>query len=172
MIYFETNHQKLFNYLIHHFLEIEFFEFPEEIDLSWYLPEKFLEENQEKCLQTIEELYNWTDDNTEEELGPFHEYILSHFIDEISDFQEDLEDFNDIYFDDKALKLMDLAIQEDYKNDEDAEFMTYKEYKKEMLELYQDVHIYPDYLFRDLDCRLIDKIYNNHKDGNLFLEKD
>lgn len=169
MIYFETNHQKLFNYLIHHFLEIECLEEIEQIDLSWYIPSKFLEENEEKCLETIKEIYYWTNDNTKQKLGPFHEYVLYHFLKELSELQDELDDFNEIYFDNTAIKLMKEAIKEDYEYEE--EVINYEEYQKEMLKDYRKIYDYSDALFRDLDFCLIDDIYNNHKKGDLFLEK-
>ena len=83
MIYFQTCHQKLFNYIIHNFLEIEVFNGDTDIgDIVEVLVPKYLYREQfRKCVKTLEEIFQWTEDSFYHDMNAFHELLLYKFVD-------------------------------------------------------------------------------------------
>ncbi|MFZ7103080.1 MAG: hypothetical protein ACOWWO_10580 [Peptococcaceae bacterium] len=168
MIFFNTGHLELYNYIIHHFLEIEIFNEDEYIEigdkLEIILPKYLFREQYHKCLKTFEELFRWTEDEFYHSMSAFHELTLYKFIDYLADIRADMKEFDQIYFDDKCHLLIEKAGQLDFNEDHD---MSLEEYK----DAYYDVFYYPDYLFEETDFLLIDKLYNSRKLGNTNLEE-
>ncbi|MEL7622691.1 hypothetical protein SDC9_207168 [bioreactor metagenome] len=67
MILFDTEHIKLFNYIIHHFLEVEIYnEDNDDVDIAdqieIIMPKYLFREQYIKCKKVFEELYRWTED--------------------------------------------------------------------------------------------------------------
>lgn len=172
MILFSTNRLKVYNYIIHHFLEVEIFNEDEYLDigdkLEMILPKYLFREQYDKCIKIFEELFRWTEDEFYHSMSAFHELALYRFIDYLADMREDdMKEFDNTYFDDKCHSLIKEASRLDfneYYNDID---MSLEEYKDN----YYDVFYYPDYLFEETDFLLIDKLYNSRKLGNTNLEE-
>ncbi|MRN54733.1 hypothetical protein [Paenibacillus monticola] len=168
MILFNTNHLKAYNYIIHHFLELEIFNGDEYIDigdkLEIILPKYLFREQYHKCIKIFEELFRWTEDEFYHNMGAFHELALYNFVNYLADMREDVEEFDNIYFDDKCHSLIKEASQSDFNEYDD---MSLEEYKDN----YYNVFYYSDYLFEETDFLLIDKLYNSRKLGNTNLEE-
>ena len=160
MIVFQTQYQELFNYIIHNFMEKEVFH--EDADLGdiieMLLPKYLYREQYQKCVKILQELFQWTEDSFYHEMSAFHELLLYKFVDYMANLQEDLPDFNQIYFDEKGHFLIKQAAESDENELEDDK------------DIYYDVSLYPDFLFTDIDFLFIDKLYNARKFGSTYLE--
>ncbi|MBU7320344.1 hypothetical protein [Paenibacillus oleatilyticus] len=167
MILFNTNHLKVYNYIVHHFLEIEIFNVDAYIDigdkLELILPKYLFREQYHKCIKIFEELFRWTEDEFYHSMSAFHELALYNFIDYLAKMKEDMEEFYNIYFDDKCHSLIKEASQLDFNEYNDMSLKVYEDN-------FYDVFYYSDYLFEDTDFLLIDKFYNSRKLGNTNLE--
>ncbi|SHN87243.1 hypothetical protein [Desulfitobacterium chlororespirans] len=71
MIVFQTEHIKTFNYIVHHFLEVEIFyganiEIVNDMSIADriedLLPKYLFREQYFKCLKVFKELFYWTED--------------------------------------------------------------------------------------------------------------
>lgn len=166
MILFQTPHQKAFNYIIHHFLEVEVFN--DETDLGdiieELLPKYLYREQYAKCVKVFQELFYWTKDTFYHEMNSFHEFVLYKFINYIADLQDELDEFNQIYFSERCHLLIKEASQIDFQNDEE---LTLEEHEQSFYEVFY----YSDYLFTDTDFLFIDLLYNNRKLGSNHLEE-
>lgn len=160
MTNFKNGYDELYNHVIHHFLEVEGVynsEIKKEI-LGSILPEYLYVEQYDKFSEVIDELYLWTNSKLDYYMGLYHEYTLYYFLEYISDIQKSDENFNDIYFDKKAHRLIDeISKQEHF---EDPMF-SIEECKK----IYYSVHDYADDLFEDTDFEFLEDIYNQTKEG-------
>lgn len=167
MVIFQTEYQKLYNYIIHNFLLIEVFN--EDTDLGdiieELLPKYLYREQYRKCVKAFEELFHWTADRFYHEMSAFHEIILFEFINYMSELQEDIPNFKNIYFDEECHKLISEAVQRDYEED------NIEQTPEECRESYYNVFFYTDSLFIDTDFTFLDLIYNNRKLGNNFIEE-
>lgn len=78
MLIFQTEHQELYNHIIHNFLLIEVFN--EETDvgdvLEDLLPKYLFREQYCKCVEALEEIFLWTADGFYHEMNAYHEIIL------------------------------------------------------------------------------------------------
>lgn len=75
--------------------------------------------------------------------------------------QEEISEFNQIYFDEKSRSLIQEAIKIDC--EDDLQIVS-----REDENYYYDLSLYEDELFEDEDFLAIDDIYNNYKYGNAF----
>lgn len=168
MLIFQTEHQELYNHIIHNFLLIEVFN--EETDvgdvLEDLLPKYLFREQYCKCVEALEEIFLWTADGFYHEMNAYHEIILYNFIEYMSGLKKEIAQFNTIYFDEECHKLISEAAQKDC--EEDHWEQSFKEYK----EYYYEVFSYIDALFIDTDFTFLDLLYNNHKLGNSFFEEN
>lgn len=174
MILFNANNLKTYNYIIHHFLEIEIFSNDEDADigdkLEIILPKYLFREQYHKCIKIFEELLRWTEDEFYHSMSAFHELALYKFLDYLSAMREDMEEFDNIYFDEKCHSIINEASRLDfseYKKYDEFDDMTLEECKNNYYHIFQ----YSDYLFEDTDFLLIDKLYNARKLGNNNLEE-
>ncbi|MBS6643878.1 MAG: hypothetical protein KH366_09885 [Clostridiaceae bacterium] len=165
MIIFQTGHQELFNYIIHHFLKKEVFN--EEMDLGdmveILLPKYLYREQYHKCVKAFNELYQWTEDSFYHEMCALHELLLYNFIEYMANLQQEIPEFNQLYIDEKGHFLIDQAAQNDMAESDDLGYEDCKE-------IYYDIVFYPDFLFIDTDFLFIDKIYNTRKAGKTSIE--
>ncbi len=83
-------------------------------------------------------------------MSAFHELALYNFLDYLADMREDMEEFDDIYFDDKCHSLINEASR--------LVFNEYKEYDEfndmsleECQDSYYDIFNYSDDLFEETD---------------------
>lgn len=167
MIIFNTKYQELYNYIIHNFLLIEVFNGENDLGdiIEELLPKYLYREQYHKCVKVFEELFSWTEDNFYHEMSAFHEIILYEFINYMSELQEDIPGFKEIYFDEECNRLISEAAQRDYdENDDDQSLEQCKEF-------YYDVFFYTDSLFIDTDFTFLDMIYNQRKCGNYLIEE-
>lgn len=167
MIIFQTEHQELYNHIIHRFLAIRMFNGEEDLGdiIEMLLPKYLYREQYSKCVKVFKELFLWTEDKFYHEMSAFHEIALYEFINDISELQIDIPDFKEIYFDEKCDKLISEAVQKDYGMEDNKQIL--KQYK----ESYYDVSIYTDVLFEDTDFTFLDSIYNDHRCGNSLIEE-
>ncbi|MEK5468011.1 hypothetical protein MKY64_23660 [Paenibacillus sp. FSL R7-0210] len=165
MILFETHHQEAYNCILHNFLKTAIFNGKTDIGdiIEEILPKYLYREQYQKCVKTIEELYNWTGDKFYHEMNAIHEFILYKFIDYMGDLQTELSEFNGLYFNERCHILIKEASQKDFEEDSD---FTLEEHE----ESFYDVFYYPDVLFTDTDFLMIDTLYNQRKLGNLIIE--
>ncbi|WP_127530261.1 hypothetical protein [Paenibacillus kobensis] len=167
MILFNNNRLEVYNYIVHHFLETEIFNGDEDEEigdkLELILPKYLFREQYHKCIKIFEELYRWTEDKFYHEMSAFHELALYSFIEYLANMKEDMEEFNNIYFDDKCHSLIKEASQLDFNEYND---MSLEEHKDN----YYNLFYYSDDLFEDTDFLLIDKLYNRRKLGNTKFE--
>lgn len=162
MLIFQTKYQMLYNYIIHNFLLVEVFN--EDIDLGdiieELLPKYLYREQYRKCVKVFEELFLWTEDSFYHEMSAFHEIILYKFINYMSELQEDLPNFKEIYFDKECNRLISEAAARDYEEGNNNQSL------EQCKEFYYDVFYYTDSLFVDTDFTFLDLIYNNLKYGD------
>ena len=167
MFIFQTNHQKLYNYIIHNFLLVEVFN--EDTDLGdiieALLPKYLYREQYQKCVKTFEELFLWTEDCFYHEMTAFHEIILYEFINYMSELQKDVSYFKELYFNEECQKLISEAAQIDYEEFNNEQSL------EECIEFYYDIYCYTDSLFIDTDFTFLDLIYNSRKFGNNIIEE-
>ena len=168
MIWFQTKHFKLYNYLIHGFLEMEVFDGETDIGdmIEGLLPKYLYREQYMKCVKTFEELYDWTSDSFYHDMSAFHEVVLYNFLEYMADLREDDCEFDDIYIDDEGKNLIEEAIKYELEN-RDIENETYEEVR----DYFYDISWWSDSLFRDTDFLFINKVYNQRKLGDVFLEE-
>lgn len=168
MLIFQTEHQELYNYIIHNFLLIEVFnEYTDVGDvIEDLLPKYLYREQYRKCVTVFEELFLWTEDKFYHEMSAFHEIILYNFMNYMSELKEDIPQFKRVYFDEECHKLISEAAQRDYEEDDNEQSL------EECKEFYYDVFFYTDSLFIDTDFTFLDLLYNNHKFGNNFIEEE
>lgn len=166
MIIFQTNHQELINYILHVFLEIEVFNGGTDIGdiIEEILPKYLHREQYQKCVRTMEELFQWTEDSFYHQMRAFHELVLYQFVEYMANLQDEIPDFNEIYFDERSRSMIEAACQTDLMDDYDGTL-------EECRESYYDIIMYPDFLFTDTDFLFIDTIYNNRKSGNIYIEE-
>lgn len=166
MIYFDTEHEEMYNHIIHNFLKIEVFDEEDNLEsmIEYLLPEYLVREQYQKCEEKFKELYKWTNDKLHHRMSAMHELILYAFLEYMSDFQKHFPYFNNIYFDEKAHKLINKASQKCAKEDPDGDIESYKE-------LFYDILYYPDDLFEDLDFLEVIHLYNLRRRGDFILEE-
>lgn len=165
MVIFQTDHQELYNYIIHNFLKIEVFN--EDTDLGdmieLLLPKYLYREQYSNCVKVFNDLFKWTEDSFFHEMRALHELLLYNFIEYMANLQQELPEFNQLYIDPKGHSLIEQAVQNDCAESDMVEFEDYKE-------IYYDIFSYPDSLFTDTEFLFIDKIYNTRKAGKTFIE--
>lgn len=172
MILFNTYHIELFNYIIHNFLEMiiytnvnndnddmEIGDIIEDI-----IPKYLFREQYQKCLKVFEELFLWSKYEFYHNMSAFHELALYKFLEYMEDIRNDMEEFDEIYFDDTCKRLIEEASQLDYIECSDLSLDEHKE-------MYYDINSYSEHLFIDTDFLVIDKIYNTRRLGTPFLEE-
>ncbi|MEK4273187.1 hypothetical protein [Paenibacillus sp. FSL R7-0026] len=97
MILFNTNHVKVYNYIINHFLKIEIYNDDSDGDigdkLEIILPKYLFREQYQKCKVIFEELLIWTEDNFYHNMSAFHELALYAFLEYLSDMRGGNEQF-------------------------------------------------------------------------------
>lgn len=169
MILFNTERFKLYNYIIHGFLEIEIFGMGDKeyiSDIAELIYPKYLyREQYHKCIKILKELYQWTDDKFYHEMTAFHEVALNGFLDYMSALQKDCPKFKKIYFDKKSRQMIKDAAMADMEEMDDDNFTL-----KDLKNMYYDINSYADELFIDMDFLFLDLIYNNHKMGSTIIE--
>lgn len=165
MIIFQTDHQELYNHIIHNFLEIEVFN--EDTDLGdmieLLLPKYLYREQYSSCAKAFKELFQWTEDTFYHEMRALHELLLYDFVEYMADLQKEVPEFRQLYIDKKGHSLIEQAVQDDCAESDDLEAEDYRE-------IYYDIFSYPDSLFIDTDFLFIDTIYNLRKTGETFIE--
>lgn len=129
------------------------------------LPKYLYREQYHKCVKVFEELFLWTADSFYHDMSAFHEVILYEFINYMSELQEDIFNFKEIYFDEECRSLISEAAQRDYEDDGNEQSL------EECNESYYNVSYYADSLFIDTDFTFLDLIYNNHKLNNNLIEE-
>ena len=162
MICFATEHSDLYNKIIHGFLWRDIF-CNDDIDIGDIIEEiapKYLRREQfEKCEKTMIELYEWTDDIYEHDMTCFHELILSNYLDYLAPLKDDLENFNDIFFDEETKKMIHEVSKRDYKKYGKEDGLTIKDIE----DIFYDLSSYADFLFTDSDFEFLDYLYNERK---------
>lgn len=174
MIVFQTGHIKTFNYIVHHFLEVDIFYGEADIEIvndmsiadqiEDLLPKYLFREQYFKCLKVFKELFYWTEDEFYHQMSAFHELALYQFIDYMADLRkENIEKFDSAYFDKKCRSLISTAAKLDYQEDNSIPLDEYEAY-------YYDVFGYPDIFFTDLDFQIIPQLYNRRILRDISLE--
>ena len=150
MILFNTTHIETYNYIIHHFLQLEIFEGLEEIDkiddmdigdqIENLLPKYLFREQYQNCVKVYRQLFYWTADDFYHRMEAFHELALYQFVDHMADLRKNTANFDELYFDEKCRSLIRESAEADCKGDiDDVPF-------QEGIEFYYDVFYYPDVL--------------------------
>ena len=113
MIVFQTNHQKLYNYIINQFLKKEIFNDDTDVgDMIEFLVPKYLyREQYSKCVKTFEELFFWTKDEFYHSMSAFHELVLYYFIIYMADLRNDMDRFDYIYLNKKSRSLIRACVK-------------------------------------------------------------
>ena len=173
MILFGTEHLELFNYIIHHFLQIEIFEGRQDASeaddmavgdaIEVFMPKYLFREQYARCVQVFRQLFYWTEDEFCHEMGAFHEVALYGFLNYMSDLREDTEDLDSIYFDEKSRRLIQEAARWDVREDGEATL-------EEAMELYYNIWNYPDLILEDEDFQVIPALYNRRIKGDPSME--
>lgn len=162
MIYFATEHSEVYNKIIHGFLWRDIFS-KADIDIGDVIEEimpKYLRREQyAKCEKTMIELYEWTGDVFEHEMSCFHELMLNNYLDSLAELKDDLENFNDIFFDEETKKMIHEASKADYEAYGKEEDMSLEEIE----DSFYNPYCYADFLFTDLDFQFLDYLYNEQK---------
>ena len=162
MICFMTEHSEVYNKIIHGFLWRDIF-INDDIDIGDIIEEivpKYLyREQYAKCEKTMIELYEWTDDVYEHDMTCFHELMLSNYLHYLAPLKNDLENFNDIFFDSKTKKMIHEASKKDYKSYGKEDGLTLKDIE----DTFYDLSSYADFLFVDSDFEFLDYLYNEQK---------
>lgn len=170
MIIFQTEHMELYNHIVHTFLDINLFGDP-DIDkddiIEDYYPKYLFREQYFKCIKTFEELYEWTEDAYYHEMSAFHELALYNFVNAMADLKDEMPEFDEIYFDEKAKQMIKEAAQIDYDNQGDEKEFSVDEFEEE----FYDVSNYPDLFFTDTDFEIIDILYSHRQLGLTDLEQ-
>lgn len=165
MIYFPAGYyMKYYNHLIHEFLCVEMYsDSQDETDelIELLMPPYLRREQFLKCRQVFQELYEWTADSFMHSLTSFHELALYVFIEYMSDLQNDIEDFNAIFFDEETKELLKEACEKEQ-----------KDYPNERVddEAYFDLSWATDWLFDDLDFLMIPDLQARRALGDSSLE--
>lgn len=162
-----TSHTEVYNFLIHHFLEIEGIKSKECLDflVEVTLPENLVREQYKKCRDSYLEVYKLTKNKKYIPMTAFHKVVIYYFINYLKYIQKDDEDFLETYFDDECHNIINQEIEECLKEQED-----YEECDKIPREYYEDsfydLYEYFDNLFADLDFLDIENLYNQKIAGN------
>ena len=174
MILFNTIHIETYNYIIHHFLQLEIFEDLETIDkmddmnigdrIENLLPKYLFREQYQNCVKVYRQLFYWTADDFYHQMEVFHELVLYQFIDYMADLRNNIDNFDELYFDEKCHSLIRGSAEADYKEDIDNIPL------QEVIEFYYDVFYYPDALFTDRDFKVILILYNRRVSGDSSFE--
>ena len=174
MILFNTTHIETYNYIIHHFLQLEIFEGIETIDeiddmdigdrIENLLPKYLFREQYQNCVKVYRQLFYWTADDFYHQMEAFHELALYQFIDYMADLRNNMDNFDELYFDEKCHSLIRGSAEADYKEDIDNIPL------QEVIEFYYDVFYYPDALFTDRDFKVIPILYNRRVSGDSSFE--
>lgn len=156
-----TNHDKLYNYVIHNFLKKTAFKNPKSLDriMKRTLYKTLYREQYYRCKTAYEHLYELTQNKETKTLKLLENVVLCLFLDYISYFEDEPE-FKDYFFDQKANKLIKQAAKEDKKEDEIYDGKELYDYDYE--EKYYEVSGYEDSLFSDTDFRSLSKLYNSY----------
>lgn len=162
MICFATEHSDVYNKIIHGFLWRDIF-CNDDIDIGDIIEEiapKYLRREQyEKCEKTMIELYEWTGDIYEHDMTCFHELMLSNYLDYLAPLKDDLENFDDIFFDEETKKMIHEVSKRDYKKYGKEDGLTIKDIE----DIFYDLSSYVDFLFTDSDFEFLDYLYNERK---------
>ena len=162
MICFATEHSDVYNKIIHGFLWRDIF-CNDDIDIGDIIEEiapKYLRREQyEKCEKTMIELYEWTGDIYEHDMTCFHELMLSNYLDYLAPLKDNLENFDDIFFDEETKKMIHEVSKKDYKNYGKEDGLTLKDIE----DIFYDLSSYADFLFTDSDFGFLDYLYNERK---------
>ncbi len=174
MILFNTIHIETYNYIIHHFLQLEIFKDLETIDkmddmnigdrIENLLPKYLFREQYQNCVKVYRQLFYWTADDFYHQMEVFHELVLYQFIDYMADLRNNIDNFDELYFDEKCHSLIRGSAEADYKEDIDNIPL------QEVIEFYYDVFYYPDALFTDIDFKFIPILYNRRVSGDSSFE--
>lgn len=175
MILFNTTHIETYNYIIHHFLQLEIFKGFETIDhiddmdigdqIEELLPKYLFREQYQNCVKVYRQLFYWTADDFYHQMEAFHELALYQFVDHMADLKENKDNFDEFYFDEKCCSLIREAAEADFKEDNSVSF-------ERAIEFYYDVFSYPDVLFTDTDFKFIPALYNRRARGDTSFEDD
>lgn len=156
MLAFPTNQWKYFNHVLHRLIECFVIDSYEELDdyIEDILPKYLWREQREKCLQVLNELDHWTnvEDTFIHEMTVFHEFVLYHILENLSDIQADTPESFDVFFDKEALSLL---ISEDW---EEEEWFLDEDY-------YCDVSNFEGELFEDTDFLMLANLINYRRIG-------
>lgn len=168
MICFNMEHSKLYNKIIHGLLWKDIYS-KDEIDLGDVLeeitPKYLFREQYSRCIKTLDELYEWTGDVFEHEMNCFHELILSNYLDSLAELREDLDNFDDIFFNEETKKLISKASKKEYERyiEDEEEPLNEEESLKEIEEYFYNPYHYANFLFTDLDFKFLDYLYNEQR---------
>ncbi len=167
MIIFNTDNYKFYNYIIHHFMKMEELDLDVNIKpfLKKYIFSYLYREQFSKSCQCVKDIYNWTINEVPHFLDTFHEVVLYGIIQSMNDLQEKNPDFNNLYFDENARKIIHKIARKDQK---ELPNFTFQELKEE----YYNTFNYYDVLFADLDFLYLEKFYNSQNLGNNTLIKN
>lgn len=172
MIYFNADHLEMFNCIIHNFLEVEIFEYEEKNnhtigDIIEPMIEKYLfREQYSKCIESIRNLYYWSGDSFNHDLDDFHEYILYCFLKEMEALQQELDDFEELYYDEQCRKLIEEAAKIDFEENRE-EGDTLESYIEDFLSVFNIL----DFIFEDADFKFIAQFYNQRLLGLPLVEE-
>lgn len=162
MICFDTEHSKVYNKIIHGFLWKDIFS-KNDIDIGdiieEIMPKYLYREQYSRCQKTLIELYEWTGDVFEHEMSCFHELMLNNYLDSLAELKNDLENFNDTFFDEETKKLIHKASKDAYEAYGKEEGISLEEIE----DSFYDPYCYADFLFTDLDFQFLDYLYNEQK---------
>lgn len=163
MIAFQYN-SELYNHIIHHFMEVEelYKETKMKSFLKRYANPLLVKEQYAKCIDTLNELFYWTEDREIHIMEAFHEVILYNFLNYMTYLQNILDDFNKKYFDKKGLDMITSLAKKEQKETPYNSLESIKE-------LYFDISNYGDNLFFDEDFVYIEELcnYQTFKDNTL-----
>ena len=147
---------ELYNHIIHHFMEVE--ELYKETNMKSFLKRYanplLVKEQYPKCVDTLNDLFYWTEDQQTHIMKAFHEVILYDFLNYMIYLQNNLDDFNKKYFDKKGLDMITSLAKEEQKEDPSESLDSIKE-------LYFNINNYGDNLFFDDDFIYIEELCND-----------
>lgn len=147
MILFHTNYDNVYNTIIFNFLDKDIFELNKDLgDIVEKIGPKYLRREQFKnCENALLDLYNWSSDSYNHELGNIHKIMLHNFLLTILKKQMKNANFKDSYFNDVCNEVIKNTCKHDNcKNN------------------FYDINDYFHQLFKDNDLFLIEKMYKNY----------
>lgn len=163
MISFNTNKDKIYNKIIHKYLERELFGNP-MIDvgdrIENYFPKYLYREQYQRCFEVFEDLYEWTSDFFKHELTAFYEVGLYYFLCEMNNLKNDCQGhFKTIFYDKELQQEIKNYCKEEIKELNDDFTLL------ELEEFYYNPSYICDDIFDDVDFLEISYLYNEQEEN-------